>query len=646
MIHILVEQVGDLLNIGDGFLRLGKQDPYVELCNGGKHVKTKPQMDAGTAATFNEELQLEYDGSPLLKILVNDHEERGEHRPISSGDINLDAVARRAGATTGDWAWEGRLDLFTSGTIPAGWVDLKLRIPEGVVQFILQDVAQGPRVDLVRAVRAKRHRHRRTAAIQAWSGDEQNSTFFTYEVAIQQIQEVFGEKHQPYAAPSPKFDIAALNLAIKGEHKLLYRDGKVEEGKIGDETQSRHSKWCTLRTGEDFLDLMCRGYRDGHRRVFTFCINDVAMFFSETGSTLAMDTTSKHAVHANGEKQVRYAGTFRVVEKPTGEPMLWFDNDSGTYKPDANDLELLAQLMSINFPGIEMRGVNVRVEHSPEVGQLLGPCELGKDKHRKEGDAKPAPSIERAAVYKCGAESWKFLCGGFTTLDQAGLDALVACKSVTAVPQWPPSQHWPNELAPFLDRYLESVSLKATTAEALTTFAHSLLCPGPGIRYLRLTVTVTRDPDAPFVHLGRVRVEHKTGELALAGAAGLPGSRCGAAEGPAQLVVGDGKWADGGKKGFVVDLGQCVAPARMLLLTAMDAPGSDPQTWTLDASPNGVAWQQVATSEKTQALPESRGTWSAAVDLPEVGELPASGGTWDLAALDQLLQAQAWVKPL
>lgn len=70
-------------------------------------------------------------------------------------------------------------------------------------------------------------------------------------------------------------------------------------------------------------------------------------------SNLQRDFTSKHAMHANCEENVRYAGEFHV-DKKGDKYILVVDNNSGTYSPARDDLPTIAALFEKNFPGLEV----------------------------------------------------------------------------------------------------------------------------------------------------------------------------------------------------------------------------------------------------------------------------------------------------
>jgi len=109
-----------------------------------------------------------------------------------------------------------------------------------------------------------------------------------------------------------------------------------------------------LRSGDDLLRLFNYGVRDRAPVAFTYVLLDTKLNFSETGTTFSKDFMSKHAMHANGRKSVRYAGEFFVSNRIDGRRVLVIDNNSGTYAPASADLPLLRAVLLENFPGLDV----------------------------------------------------------------------------------------------------------------------------------------------------------------------------------------------------------------------------------------------------------------------------------------------------
>jgi hypothetical protein len=61
--------------------------------------------------------------------------------------------------------------------------------------------------------------------------------------------------------------------------------------------------------------------------------------------------------HADCAREVRYAGEFHIQKPRAGvseKYRLVIDNNSGTFGPDPNVLPKLAQVLKLNFPGLEV----------------------------------------------------------------------------------------------------------------------------------------------------------------------------------------------------------------------------------------------------------------------------------------------------
>jgi len=181
-----------------------------------------------------------------------------------------------------------------------------------------------------------------------------------------------------------------LRGALRAEHAMLYRKGlRPNWMRVGEPRTM--TTW--ISTGTEFIQLLDHGMRNGVRRVYTYSLLDSGLFFSETGVAMSKDVVSKHAVHANAAVQVRFAGTFRFVSD--GEPICVIDNDSGTYRPDGGDFDLLRRVFDANFPGLRLCCLNVTEDQPEEMKTFLGPCEVEN-----------ADNVER--VY-AGRWVWNFL---------------------------------------------------------------------------------------------------------------------------------------------------------------------------------------------------------------------------------------------
>ena len=186
----------------------------------------------------------------------------------------------------------------------------------------------------------------------------QNCVYSTWKIEIKRISVFFPEyerqhwnKH--YKAARMIFSGSPLSIAsqntIKLAHKALY------------ERTLKHNENGRLESADDlwkhiFTDKLTKRIRPC---VYTYIIDDHTWRFSQTGRKFFTDFASKHALLANCSKYVRYAGEFHPRPKYgwnrcDDEWELVFDNGSGTYAPSADLLENLKQLLSFNFPDLNI----------------------------------------------------------------------------------------------------------------------------------------------------------------------------------------------------------------------------------------------------------------------------------------------------
>lgn len=112
--------------------------------------------------------------------------------------------------------------------------------------------------------------------------------------------------------------------------------------------------------------------------IYTYIISseDDSLRFSETGAAFFVDFASKHALHSNCARKVRYSGEFHLrprskeregegswcgwqdfddsMEDTSVDWEIIIDNDSGTYTPDKGMLPTLRDLIDHNFPGLDV----------------------------------------------------------------------------------------------------------------------------------------------------------------------------------------------------------------------------------------------------------------------------------------------------
>jgi hypothetical protein len=109
--------------------------------------------------------------------------------------------------------------------------------------------------------------------------------------------------------------------------------------------------------GQDFLELVNYGVRDGKPRMFTYVLMPERLYMSETGPGVLLDMSSKHAMHANASEEVVYSGELHIRGKHIGNEqhhILVLDNNSGTYAPDSRYLPKLRDVFKLNFLNLEV----------------------------------------------------------------------------------------------------------------------------------------------------------------------------------------------------------------------------------------------------------------------------------------------------
>lgn len=122
-----------------------------------------------------------------------------------------------------------------------------------------------------------------------------------------------------------------------------------------------------MKSSEDFMAAFDYGERDGKPREFTYCLTDEGLLCTETGSALPRDLASKHAIICNAAYSVRCAGQFHFQWDSEGY-WLVLDNESGTYSPQKEALELTAKLLRLNMPDI---GVEILDIMDPKEKEIL-----------------------------------------------------------------------------------------------------------------------------------------------------------------------------------------------------------------------------------------------------------------------------------
>ncbi|KAL2834513.1 hypothetical protein BDW59DRAFT_137991 [Aspergillus cavernicola] len=181
-----------------------------------------------------------------------------------------------------------------------------------------------------------------------------------------------------------------LNRALHHQHERIYN---FDRATLNGQFESP----CVELT-QKFLEFV--HYAEGGR-VFTYVLTLDGQFrFTETGKEFGVDLLSKHTMHSNVSVYIAYSGEFFLrrhkhhhrisslasncsdtgcVIDSTGEEMevstdpskyeLFIDNDSGTYRPNADYLPLLKQFLSTSFPGLNITTLDCQADEE-RMGEL------------------------------------------------------------------------------------------------------------------------------------------------------------------------------------------------------------------------------------------------------------------------------------
>ena len=171
---------------------------------------------------------------------------------------------------------------------------------------------------------------------------------------------------------------------------------------------------------QQFLDLV---HYDKGGRIYTYVLTLDALFrFTETGNEFGIDMLSKHTMHSDVSIYVAFSGEFFIRRlkkrrrmRPTrpksqqenndNQPIdtydlqgpahedddaskdpsnyeLVIDNDSGTYRPDAKMLPILAEHLAQCLPGLHVQTLDCQAD-AEEMAKLKAEQ---RDRKQKEGD--------------------------------------------------------------------------------------------------------------------------------------------------------------------------------------------------------------------------------------------------------------------
>lgn len=202
-----------------------------------------------------------------------------------------------------------------------------------------------------------------------------------------------------------------LSKALHHQHAVIYNfDRTTEYKKMGYEPSSETTK--------RFLELV---HHDEGGRIFTYVITVDGLFrFTETGKEFGIDMLSKHTMHSDVNIYIAFSGEFFIrrlkdKRKPPppdaapdseeqhppedvsgGPPQkapsndgsdneyyeLVIDNDSGTYRPSADQLPKLKEFLAYNFPGLHI----LTLDCNKDAERQQRMKKEQKEKKEKEGD--------------------------------------------------------------------------------------------------------------------------------------------------------------------------------------------------------------------------------------------------------------------
>ncbi|ORY27811.1 hypothetical protein BCR39DRAFT_506164 [Naematelia encephala] len=219
-----------------------------------------------------------------------------------------------------------------------------------------------------------------------------------------------------------------LHNALHHQHERIYNfDRKTLYGELEGPGEAM-----TLQ----FLDMV---HYDQGGRIFTYVITLDGMFrFTETGKEFGIDLLSKHTMHSDVNIYIAWSGEFLVRrlahpsesaddpnqhthpaehvaggppdEGPPKDPRYYeliIDNDSGTYRPNADLIPVFKKFLNKNFPGLQV------VVKSCTDDELTKIKDDQKKIKKEEGDHR---------VYGQGSQSSSISTSDAESLDQRAQD--------------------------------------------------------------------------------------------------------------------------------------------------------------------------------------------------------------------------------
>ncbi|KAL4880008.1 hypothetical protein BJY04DRAFT_83738 [Aspergillus karnatakaensis] len=229
-----------------------------------------------------------------------------------------------------------------------------------------------------------------------------------------------------------------LNRALHHQHERIYN---FDRATLNGQFESP----CVELT-QKFLEFV--HYAQGGR-IFTYVLTLDGQFrFTETGKEFGIDLLSKHTMHSNVSYYIAYSGEFfirrrkqhhrlhslvsnrssteyvvdyageerEVSTDPSGYE-LFIDNDSGTYRPNAECLPLLKEFFSSNFPELHIttldcqadaeRMANLKSEQREQKNTSVGQMAFLQQRSRSSSSLSISSSDEEELNERSGVQQKK-----------------------------------------------------------------------------------------------------------------------------------------------------------------------------------------------------------------------------------------------
>mmetsp|Transcript_48074 Transcript_48074/g.88573 ORF Transcript_48074/g.88573 Transcript_48074/m.88573 type:complete len:482 (-) Transcript_48074:150-1595(-) len=352
----------------------GNMDPYCRVTVGLDVSQTGVCKDGGSNPVWQDDLGkapvIHWDESKVMRIEVMD-EDTGtasegfscSHDFVGECYLHIPYLARRG-------SFKGWLPVYRQGTTVHGEIEVSIQCA-GVT-----DMDEAREIQQLVVAPAKMYRNRTAGIVNLLEGGSL-AMFKTYIVALHGVAAAFQDEYccdydkEHEVVFSKTAQGLALRTSFTAQHASLFRESSIYPG--------HHVEMFTMLNSGDFLRMIKGGLRDGNRRVYTYVILDEGWFFSETGIQVGKDTLSKHVVLANAAAKVRFAGTFRLCMDSDDAPVLVFDNDSGTYRPNGTTIPIVEHVLGSNLPGLGVKGLNVLQPQPEDTLTYRGP-------HEKKGE--------------------------------------------------------------------------------------------------------------------------------------------------------------------------------------------------------------------------------------------------------------------